>query len=273
MEKTIPIPPSLFQQLAPSPPSLLPLLSSLHLLFPPFAPGAAARVSSGGGGRARLSQVGPSWQHSGQPGTPAAPAEQRNPLSGNGAGPARLPLLLCPSGPASPVPWASFSWTSSSNLARERGKRRSAFQLSPLPPLALFSLSFLFYFSPLFLPLFFNSLRRPRRGGGRGVLSSARGAPVPGGAGAWGGVPGGSRPLPRRMLPGPLWLLFFAGDEGAALKMEMICVLFLSLVPAYSRGQGVYGKRRGGGCSGGRGEARARTAAMGSKLKSTCSGK
>ncbi|XP_048791541.1 MAM domain-containing glycosylphosphatidylinositol anchor protein 1 isoform X4 [Lagopus muta] len=42
------------------------------------------------------------------------------------------------------------------------------------------------------------------------------------------------------MLPGLLWLLFFAGDEGAALKMEMICVLFLSLVPAYSRGQGVY---------------------------------
>ncbi|XP_072188627.1 MAM domain-containing glycosylphosphatidylinositol anchor protein 1 isoform X2 [Excalfactoria chinensis] len=42
------------------------------------------------------------------------------------------------------------------------------------------------------------------------------------------------------MLPGLLWLLFLAGDEGAALKMEMICVLFLSLVPAYSRGQGVY---------------------------------
>lgn len=96
---------------------------------------------------------------------------------------------------------------------------------------------------------------------------------MPGGAGAWGGVPGGSLPLPRRMLPGLLWLLFLARDEGAALKMEMICVLFLSLVPAYSRGQGVYGKKRGGGFSGGRGEVRARAAAMGSKLKSTCSRK
>lgn len=169
--------------------------------------------------------------------------------------------------------WASFSWTSPSNLAREREKQRSAFQPSPLPSLVLFSLSFLFYFSSPFLPLFLNSFPAASLGGEWGVLSSARGAPVPGGAGAWGGVPGGSRPLPRRMLPGLLWLLFFAGDEGAALKMEMICVLFLSLVPAYSRGQGVYGKRRGGGCSGGRGEARARTVAMGSKLKSTCSGK
>ncbi|KAK2531627.1 Mdga1 [Columba guinea] len=43
------------------------------------------------------------------------------------------------------------------------------------------------------------------------------------------------------MLPGLFWLLFFAGDEGSALKMEMICFLFLSLVPVYSRGQGVYG--------------------------------
>ncbi|XP_065488037.1 MAM domain-containing glycosylphosphatidylinositol anchor protein 1 [Caloenas nicobarica] len=42
------------------------------------------------------------------------------------------------------------------------------------------------------------------------------------------------------MLPGLLWLLFFAGDEDSALKMEMICFLFLSLVPVYSRGQGVY---------------------------------
>ncbi|XP_029890393.1 MAM domain-containing glycosylphosphatidylinositol anchor protein 1 isoform X2 [Aquila chrysaetos chrysaetos] len=42
------------------------------------------------------------------------------------------------------------------------------------------------------------------------------------------------------MLPGLFWLLFFAGDEGSALKMEMICFLFLSLVPVYSRGQGVY---------------------------------
>ncbi|KQK84245.1 hypothetical protein AAES_50371 [Amazona aestiva] len=42
------------------------------------------------------------------------------------------------------------------------------------------------------------------------------------------------------MLPGLFWLLFFAGDEGSALKMEMIWVLFLSLVPVYSRGQGVY---------------------------------
>ncbi|XP_052661691.1 MAM domain-containing glycosylphosphatidylinositol anchor protein 1 isoform X3 [Harpia harpyja] len=42
------------------------------------------------------------------------------------------------------------------------------------------------------------------------------------------------------MLPGLFWLLFFAGNEGSALKMEMICFLFLSLVPVYSRGQGVY---------------------------------
>ncbi|XP_069656487.1 MAM domain-containing glycosylphosphatidylinositol anchor protein 1 isoform X2 [Haliaeetus albicilla] len=42
------------------------------------------------------------------------------------------------------------------------------------------------------------------------------------------------------MLPGLFWLLFFAGDEGSALKMEMIWFLFLSLVPVYSRGQGVY---------------------------------
>ncbi|XP_053919229.1 MAM domain-containing glycosylphosphatidylinositol anchor protein 1 isoform X4 [Cuculus canorus] len=42
------------------------------------------------------------------------------------------------------------------------------------------------------------------------------------------------------MLPGLFWLLFFAGDEGSALKMEMICFLFLSLVPVYSGGQGVY---------------------------------
>ncbi|XP_054677096.1 MAM domain-containing glycosylphosphatidylinositol anchor protein 1 isoform X4 [Grus americana] len=42
------------------------------------------------------------------------------------------------------------------------------------------------------------------------------------------------------MLPGLFWLLFFAGDEGSALKMELILFLFLSLVPVYSRGQGVY---------------------------------
>lgn len=91
--------------------------------------------------------------------------------------------------------------------------------------------------------------------------------------GAWGGDSGTSRLLllPRRMLPELFWLFFFAGDEGSALKMDMIWFLFLSLVPAYSRGQGVYGKRR---CLPGRGEegwgARAHTAAVGSKLKSTC---
>lgn len=71
------------------------------------------------------------------------------------------------------------------------------------------------------------------------------------------------------MLPGLFWLFFFAGDEGAALKMEMICFLFLSLVPAYSRGQGVYGKgRHRGGCSeGGRGEARAQGGGYGIKVK------
>lgn len=42
------------------------------------------------------------------------------------------------------------------------------------------------------------------------------------------------------MLPELFWLFFFAGDEGSALKMDMICFLFLSLVPVYSRGQGVY---------------------------------
>ncbi|XP_064302081.1 MAM domain-containing glycosylphosphatidylinositol anchor protein 1 isoform X3 [Phalacrocorax carbo] len=42
------------------------------------------------------------------------------------------------------------------------------------------------------------------------------------------------------MLPGLFWLLFFAGDEGSALKMEMIWFLLLSLVPVYSGGQGVY---------------------------------
>ncbi|RMC12546.1 hypothetical protein DUI87_10066 [Hirundo rustica rustica] len=42
------------------------------------------------------------------------------------------------------------------------------------------------------------------------------------------------------MLPELFWLFFFAGDEDSALKMDMICFLFLSLVPVYSRGQGVY---------------------------------
>ncbi|XP_069708639.1 MAM domain-containing glycosylphosphatidylinositol anchor protein 1 isoform X4 [Phaenicophaeus curvirostris] len=42
------------------------------------------------------------------------------------------------------------------------------------------------------------------------------------------------------MLPGLFRLLFFAGDEGSALKMERICFLFLSLAPVYSGGQGVY---------------------------------
>uniref|UniRef100_A0A803VKJ4 MAM domain containing glycosylphosphatidylinositol anchor 1 n=1 Tax=Ficedula albicollis TaxID=59894 RepID=A0A803VKJ4_FICAL len=42
------------------------------------------------------------------------------------------------------------------------------------------------------------------------------------------------------MLPELFWLFFFAGDEGSALKMDMICFLLLSLVPVYSRGQGVY---------------------------------
>nr|XP_056709549.1 MAM domain-containing glycosylphosphatidylinositol anchor protein 1 isoform X1 [Euleptes europaea] len=44
------------------------------------------------------------------------------------------------------------------------------------------------------------------------------------------------------MLPGlfGVWLLFFAGYEASALKMETIWVLFLSLVPVYTRGQGAY---------------------------------
>ncbi|XP_066467710.1 MAM domain-containing glycosylphosphatidylinositol anchor protein 1 [Tiliqua scincoides] len=44
------------------------------------------------------------------------------------------------------------------------------------------------------------------------------------------------------MVPGLfwVWLLYFAGYEASALKMETIWVLFLSLVPVYTRGQGVY---------------------------------
>ncbi|XP_019382546.1 PREDICTED: MAM domain-containing glycosylphosphatidylinositol anchor protein 1 isoform X1 [Gavialis gangeticus] len=48
----------------------------------------------------------------------------------------------------------------------------------------------------------------------------------------------------RRRSPDAAWggfgLLVSAGDEGSALKMERICLVFLALVPACIRGQGVY---------------------------------
>lgn len=284
-ERESPISPSAFQRLAPTPHPCFPPFFSTSFSFPPLAPGAAARVSSGEG-RARTL---PSWpqlaalraaRDFGQ--RSAAPAEQKKPLSRKGWGAALgWPGPCSCTGPVPPPPPLPPGWPFPVPRVRARlpvfleilekpgeGKRETALRFPALP--ASFPRSpspfFLFFFFLLnFIP------RRPRCGGS---LSPPQGRRCPARSGAHGAVfreAFACSSLPRRMLPGLFWLLFFAGDEGSALKMEMICFLFLSLVPVYSRGQGVYGKRHCRGRWGGRGgEDEAQAAAVGSKLKSTC---
>lgn len=215
------------------------------------------------GGR-RLSQVGLSWQHFGQ--RSVAPAEQRNPLSRKGWGAALGWPGPCSCTCPAPVRCPTPGWPFPVPRVRarlpvfleilEKPWRREAGNGAPLscPPCLLPSLSpsFFFFFLLNFIP------RRPRCGGS---LSPPQGRRYPARSGAHGAVfreAFACSSLPRRMLPGLFWLLFFAGDEGSALKMEMIWFLFLSLVPVYSRGQGVYGKRHCRGRGGGDGGTRTR---------------
>lgn len=205
-----------------------------------------------------LSQVSPSWQHLGQRGTSGSarqlPLNKETPVSaGDGeqrwAGPTPTPArrrlsasrlaFHRNSGAASRFPGdPRATWRGAAAL-RFRG-RRTSFP-SFLPPFFFFCLKFYLQAAPVCVGCSFP----PREGCRRPARSRAYGATFR--------EPFASSSLLRRMLLGLLWLLFFAGDEGSALKMELICFLFLSLVPLYSRGQGVYGKRRGGLRAGRRG--------------------